>query len=66
MQLWDARKSEIDAIFASIAMDCGVTSAEEKESFLTGIHDWETGISPAWSEHKEALAIGVMSTPKHV
>lgn len=62
----DARKSEIDAIFASIAMNCGVISAEEKESFLIGMHDWETGIGPAWSEHKDALAVGVMSTPKHV
>ncbi|KAL7512286.1 hypothetical protein ACHAXN_012750 [Cyclotella atomus] len=63
----DARQSEIDAISASIAMNyCCVITAEDKKSILTGVHDWETGISPAWAEHKEALAFGVSSTPKHV
>lgn len=62
----DARKSEIDAIFADIAIDCEVITADERGAFLTGIHDWEHGAKPAWTEHKEALSNGVVSTPKHV
>ena len=62
----DSRKSEIDAIFAAIALDCGVIGVEEMGSFLAGINDWEQSIKPAWTEHKEALSAGVVSTPKHV
>ena len=62
----DARKSEIHTIFATIALDCGVIVAEETESLLVGLNDWEQSIKPAWTEHKEALSAGVVSTPKHV
>jgi len=62
----DARKSEIDIIFVNIALDCNVIEEKDTDSFLAGMHDWDTGIKPAWTEHKEALALGVVSTPKHV
>ncbi|CAB9511777.1 expressed unknown protein [Seminavis robusta] len=65
----DARKSEVDLIFANIAQDCGFFDADDgftKDFFLANLHDWELAIKPAWTEHKEALALGVVSTPKQV
>jgi len=64
----DARKSEIDAIFAGIAETSGVLDADNftKDFFLTNLHDWELAIKPAWTEHKEALALGVVGTPESV
>lgn len=64
----DARKSEIDAVFASIAESAGVFDDANfrKEDFLSGLHDWETAVKPAYAEHKIALRYGVYGTPKHV
>lgn len=64
----DAKKSEIDAIFADIAEKASIFTDDKltKEDFLANLHDWELAVYPAWTEHKEALALGVMSTPKQV
>jgi predicted DsbA family dithiol-disulfide isomerase len=65
--LGDARKSEIEAVFASIAEKAGVLDAEfTKESFLADLHDWEKAVKPAYAEHKIALGYGVSGTPKQV
>lgn len=64
----DGKKSEIDAIFADIAEKAGIFTDDKltKEDFLANLHNWELAVYPAWTEHKEALALGVMSTPKQV
>ena len=63
----DARKSEIVAIFASIAQDAGVfNDTFTKETFIANINDWNKAISPAWSEYKVAVGYGVVGTPKTV
>jgi hypothetical protein len=64
----DARRSEVDAIFADIAEQCGILDEKEltKEHFLAKIHDWEIAVKPAWTNHKEALAQGVFAVPKSV
>mmetsp|Transcript_20460 Transcript_20460/g.44314 ORF Transcript_20460/g.44314 Transcript_20460/m.44314 type:complete len:188 (-) Transcript_20460:108-671(-) len=68
----DARPSEIDAIFATIAQGCGVLDSDDGEGdftndfFLANLHDWDLAVKPAWAEHKEALALGVVGTPSHV
>lgn len=77
----DARKSEVDAIFAGIAekleifdVDDDDEAADEAErskkltktQFLASLHDWDRAIKPAWTEHKEALALGVHAVPKSV
>lgn len=64
----DARKSEIDAIFAGIAEKSGILDDKEltKEEFLAKIHDWEDAVKPAWTNHKEALGMGVFAVPKSV
>ena len=60
-------KSEIDAIFASIAESSGVfDDAFTKDDFLANIHNWELAVKPAYNEHKIALGYGVYGTPKHV
>ena len=63
----DARKSEIDAVFCSLAEEAGcIGETLSKEDFLAKIHDWEAAIKPAWIEHKAALQQGVFSTPNHI
>ena len=64
----DAKKSEIDAIFADIANKAGVLDETTftRNDFLANIHNWDLAIKPAWTEHKEALAFGVVGTPKSV
>jgi len=66
----DARPSEVDAVFASIAEDAGVfsdaSSSFDKEYFLNHLHDWEEAVKPAYAEHKVALSYGVYSSPKNV
>lgn len=64
----DARKSEIDAIFATIAQEAGLLddSALTKDIFLSKINDWDEAIWPAYLEHKAALQYGVFGAPKHV
>lgn len=64
----DARPSQVDAVFASIADQAGVLDKEDftADVFLAKLHDWELAVKPAYSEHKEALAYGVYGTPKHV
>lgn len=65
----DARKSEIDAVFARIAEKSGALddpSLLTREFFLANLHEWEPAVKPAWTEHKQALSVGVFSTPKHV
>ncbi len=37
-----------------------------KEAFLADLHDWESAVKPAYTEHKIALGYGVYGTPKHV
>ena len=65
--LGDARKSDVDAVFANIAEKSGVLDAEfTKEAFLSSLHDWESSVKPAYAEHKIALGYGVYGTPKHV
>ena len=63
----DARKSDVDAVFANIAEKSGVLDdAFTKEAFLSSLHDWESAVKPAYTEHKIALGYGVYGTPKHV
>ena len=63
----DAKKSEIDAVFASIAQESGIfDDSFGKDDFLEGLHDWESAVSPAYTEHKIALSYGVYGTPKHI
>jgi 2-hydroxychromene-2-carboxylate isomerase len=65
--LGDAKKSEIDNVFASIAEKAGILDDEfTKESFLADLNDWEKSVKPAYTEHKIALGYGVYGTPKHV
>lgn len=63
----DARKSEIKAVFASLAEKAGVLDESfTKEKFLEELDDWEKAVKPAYTEHKIALDYGVYGTPKHV
>ena len=63
----DARKSEIDAVFADIAEAAGVIGPElPRDDFLAKMHDWEAAVKPAYAEHKVAMGYGVYGTPKHV
>lgn len=65
--LGDARPSEVRAVFASIASEAGVFDADFTEKyFLESINAWEEAVKPAYTEHKEALALGIYGTPKHV
>eukprot|EP00339_Tiarina_fusa_P019982 CAMPEP_0116996346 /NCGR_PEP_ID=MMETSP0472-20121206/181_1 /TAXON_ID=693140 ORGANISM="Tiarina fusus, Strain LIS" /NCGR_SAMPLE_ID=MMETSP0472 /ASSEMBLY_ACC=CAM_ASM_000603 /LENGTH=177 /DNA_ID=CAMNT_0004694933 /DNA_START=100 /DNA_END=633 /DNA_ORIENTATION=+ len=65
--LGDARKSEIDNVFALIAEKAGILDEKfTKEAFLANLHDWEKAVKPAYAEHKIALGYGVYGTPKHV
>ena len=58
--LGDARKSDVDAVFANIAEKAGVLDeAFTKEAFLANLHDWESAVKPAYAEHKIALGYGV-------
>ena len=58
--LGDARKSDVDAVFANIAEKAGVLDdAFTKEAFLSSLHDWESAVKPAYAEHKVALGHGV-------
>ena len=62
-----AIKSDVDAVFATIAQKAGVLDdAFTKEAFLADLHDWESSVKPAYAEHKVALGHGVYGTPKHV
>ena len=63
----DARKSEIRAVFASLAEQAGVLDDSfTKEKFLEELNSWEKAVKPAYTEHKIALGYGVYGTPKHV
>ena len=73
----DARKSEVNAIFAGIAETIGVfdddndtdTDADKvltKKDFLDNLYSWDRAVKPAWMEHKEALAVAVHAVPKSV
>eukprot|EP00547_Thalassionema_nitzschioides_P003871 CAMPEP_0194199704 /NCGR_PEP_ID=MMETSP0156-20130528/624_1 /TAXON_ID=33649 /ORGANISM="Thalassionema nitzschioides, Strain L26-B" /LENGTH=177 /DNA_ID=CAMNT_0038924639 /DNA_START=45 /DNA_END=578 /DNA_ORIENTATION=+ len=63
----DAKKSEIDEAFASIAEKAGVFDGTfTKEAFLADLHNWEKAVKPAYTEHKIALGYGVYGTPKNV
>eukprot|EP00562_Extubocellulus_spinifer_P012494 CAMPEP_0178539080 /NCGR_PEP_ID=MMETSP0697-20121206/314_1 /TAXON_ID=265572 /ORGANISM="Extubocellulus spinifer, Strain CCMP396" /LENGTH=179 /DNA_ID=CAMNT_0020171349 /DNA_START=332 /DNA_END=868 /DNA_ORIENTATION=- len=66
--LGDAKKSEIDSVFADIAEKAGVFDDGNfsKQVFLQQLHDWEKAVKPAYTEHKIALGYGVYGTPKQV
>ena len=65
--LGDCKKSDVDAVFASIAEGAGVLDDEfNKDNFLSKLHDWEQAVMPAYTEQKVALGFGVYGTPKHV
>ena len=67
--LGDARKSDVDAVFADIAQQAGLfdeTKELTREIFLANLHDWDTVVMVANKEHKMALGYGVFGTPKHV
>ena len=58
--LGDARKSDVDGVFANIAEKAGVLDdGFTKEAFLASLHDWESAVKPAYAEHKVALGHGV-------
>lgn len=61
----DARPSEVNAIFASIAKDANLLDGDlTEEIFLNTLGDWDAAVFPAYTEHKQALAYGVYGTPK--
>lgn len=63
----DARKSEINAVFASIAEKSGVLDDSfTKDQFLAELDSWDKAVKPAYTEHKIAMGYGVYGTPKHV
>lgn len=63
----DARKSEVDNVFASIAERAGIFNQEfTQQEFLANLHDFTQVVKPAYAEHKVALGYGVFGTPKHV
>jgi 2-hydroxychromene-2-carboxylate isomerase len=65
----DARKSDIEAVFATIAQEAGLLEGSmtlNKDIFLSKINDWDDAVWPAYTEHKVALAYGVYASPKHV
>jgi protein-disulfide isomerase len=63
----DARPSEVDAVFASIANDAAIFDETfTEEYFLAHIRDWDEAQKPAYTEHKEALKLQIYGTPKHV
>lgn len=74
--LGDARKSDVDAVFADIAEAAGVFDKDDddggsgggftKQVFLEQLHGWEKAVKPAYAEHKVALGYGVYGTPKQV
>jgi protein-disulfide isomerase len=63
----DAKKSEIDSVFASIAEKAGVFDESfSKENFLKELHSWDKAVKPAYTEYKISLDYGVSGTPKNV
>jgi protein-disulfide isomerase len=63
----DARKSEINGIFASLAEKAQVLDDSfTKSDFLENLNNWDLAVKPAYTEHKVAMAFGVFGTPKHV
>ena len=65
--LGNARPSEVDAVFASIAKDAALFDDQfTEEYFLAHLRDWEGAQKPAYTEHKEALQLQIYGTPKHV
>lgn len=65
--LGNARPSEVDAVFASIAKDATIFDDQfTEEYFLAHLRDWEESQKPAYTEHKEALKLQIYGTPKHV
>ena len=65
--LGNARPSEVDAVFASIADDAAIFDEQfTEEYFLKHLRDWDEAQNAAYSEHKEALHLHIYGTPKHV
>jgi len=61
-------RADMDAAFADIAEECGVLGGDlTKDAFLAKCSDWKQGhVWQAYGEFKEALALGVFGTPKHI
>lgn len=77
----DAKKSEIAAIFATIAHEAGLLDKEGSSSnsssdgdtplmtrqfFMANMDNWDLAVAPAWAEHKIALGYGIVGTPQTV
>ncbi|CAJ1916622.1 unnamed protein product [Cylindrotheca closterium] len=63
----DARKSEIKAVFASLAEKAGaLDDSFTKDMFLAELDNCENTVKPAFTEHKIALGHSVYDTPIHV
>ena len=64
----DARPSQVDAIFATVAEEAGVLDETNltHEYFLRHLSDWDEAVKPAYTEHKIALSYGIYGAPKHV
>ena len=63
----DARKSDIDSVFACIAEKAGLFDEQfTKEAFLEDLHSWEKAVKPAYTEHKIALNYNAYGAPKNV
>lgn len=63
----NARTSEINAVFASVAKEAGLfDDAFNEEYFLANIDNWADALKPAYEEHKRAISYGVFGTPKYV
>jgi 2-hydroxychromene-2-carboxylate isomerase len=62
-------KDEVNAVFATIAEEEGIfndSTVLTKEDFLVSLMDHKKVVLPTWSEHKQALAVGVFKAPQHV
>ncbi|CAJ1960362.1 unnamed protein product [Cylindrotheca closterium] len=57
----DYRKSEIENIFANIAVEAGISIP----TLIEQMNDWDL-VKESYAEHKVALGYGVFGTPKHV
>jgi hypothetical protein len=55
----DAKKSEIDAVFALIAQESGIfDDSFGRDDFLEGLHDWEAAVNLAYTQHEIAMSHG--------
>mmetsp|Transcript_56556 Transcript_56556/g.65204 ORF Transcript_56556/g.65204 Transcript_56556/m.65204 type:complete len:159 (-) Transcript_56556:4-480(-) len=63
----DAKKSDIDEVFAVIAEKANVFDEKfTKETFLQNLHSWDMAVQPADTAVKLAYGYGIWGAPKNV